>query len=266
MGSSSEWMIRAIVAGVLARPEHVAVFCSNTGDEHEWSYERREEVADLCKAEGLPFFYVSTHRGETLSDAIMSATRGERTRLDNPPFWTENQGGGRGQLDQRCTAVWKTSPIRRAQSEWLASIGKPKKISTWIGYGKDEQHRAIKTIAKNDVQWAQPDFPVIRLGRTRAHQRAEIQKWTGREPVRFSACVECPFLDPQRRFQQSEKDRRKSIDIDDAIRDGLSHVAVKEPAFITDRLIPLSRLYRNGDPQPSLPGFESGCDGGQCFL
>lgn len=265
-GASSEWMIHAILHGDLVRPEHIAVFCADTGDEHEWTYESMARVEKLCRAGGIPFFNVSTHRGETLSGAVMSATRGERTRLDNPPFWTENQGGGRGQLLQRCTQIWKTRPIRRAQSEWLASLGLPKKITTWIGFAVDEQHRAVKAVANNDVKWAQFDFPAIRLGKTRGAQRADIQRYTQKPPVRFSACIHCPYKDPARWRQTTESDLEKAIAMDEAIRHGLEHVAVDEPCYLTDRLIPIEQLIRRGDPQPALPGLESYCDGGECFL
>jgi hypothetical protein len=43
-------------------------------------------------------------------------------------------------------------------------------------------------------------------------------------------------------------------------------LGVRNPAFLTDRLIPVRQLIERGDPQPSLPGLESTCDAGACFL
>lgn len=262
-GSSSRWAIDAVINGELARPEHIAVFFADTGDEHAWTYDDVAATEERCRVAGIPFFRGAHH--ETLSGAIMSATRGERTRLDNPPFWTENQGGGRGKLRQKCTAVWKTSVIRRMQDAWLKSLDLPKRIVTWIGFANDEQHRAAKALKNNDVQWAALDFPAIRGGRSRVAQRADITRWGGKPPP-FSACKHCPYKDPARWFQTPEADLSALFEMDEAIRHGLEGVGVEEPAFLTDRLIPLEQLIRKGDPQPSLPGFETGCDQGWCFL
>lgn len=267
-GASSRWAIDAILNGEIARPEHVAVFFADTGDEHAWTYDDVAQTQERCRAAGIPF-YRGAHR-EPLFDAVMSATRGERTRVDNPPFWTENQGGSRGQLDQRCTKVFKTAVIRRLQSLWLEEIGKPKKIETWIGFGTDEQHRALKAIKNADVKWQRLGFPAIALGRSRGAQRADVARWKvdGKTPAapRFSMCRRCPFKSPERWQQTPANDLAQCYETDEAIRHGLEHVSVDEPAFLTDRLIPLRRLIERGDPQPSLPGMESGCDSGMCFL
>lgn len=263
-GASSRWMVDAVINGEIERPEHVAVFFADTGDEHEWTYEDVDSTESRCKSAGIPFFRGS-HR-ELLVDAVLSATRGERTRVDNPPFWTENPGGSRGQLDTKCSKLFKTAVIRRLQSSWLASLGLPKRIACWIGFGNDEQHRANKAVGKCDVQWTKLDFPAIRLGKGRGAQRADIAKW-GLKAPRFSMCRKCPFKSPERWLQTTPADLEGVYEYDDAIRHGLENVAVNETCFISDRLIPIEQLIRRGDPQPSLPGFEPpGCDGGACFL
>lgn len=265
-GTSSRWAIDAVINGEIERPEHFAVFFADTGDEHAWTYEDVEATEARCKSAGIDFVRCATHRGESLSEAIMSATRGERTRLDNPPFWTENPGGGRGRLTQRCTAIWKTRAIRNAQSAWLKAKGLPKRAKIWIGFAKDEQHRAIKALARNEVKWQRLDFPAIRLGRMRGQQRADIARWGGAAPM-FSMCKHCPFKSPERWRQTPAKELEGVYEMDEAIRHGLEHVAVEEPAFLCDRLIPVEQLIRKGDPQPNLPGFEiPGCDSGMCFL
>jgi hypothetical protein len=263
-GTSSLWLIWAMKMGLIPRPRHVAVFTADTRDEHAWTYDVIDETEELCKREGILF--VRCASDEPLFDSVAAATRGERTRIDNPPFWTENPGGGRGQLRQKCTQQHKTRPIRRAQSAWLESIGQPKRIRSYIGFAHDEQHRANKAVSRNDVQWSQPDFPAIRLGRPRAQQRAELERWTGKKAPPFSMCRRCPYKTPARWLQTPKVDQEIAFGTDYAIRDGMANVGVDEPAFLTDRLIPLERLVKKGDPQPNLPGFESSCDTGYCFL
>jgi hypothetical protein len=264
-GASSQWLVEAVLNGAIDRPEHVAVFFSDTGDEHEWTYEALDRMEERCGREGLSFIRTRTHRTDTLSGAIMSATRGERARLDNPPFWTENPGGGRGKLAQKCTPIWKTRPLRAAQAAWVKSLGLPKRVETWIGFGLDEQHRAVKASARNDVQWATLDYPAIRHRKSRAEQRADLARWGSKAPL-FSMCVECPFKSEERWRQTGGKDLAKAIEIDEAIREGLSHVAVDEPAYLFDGLIPVRSLLKGArsrqDPQLSIPG----CDAGACFV
>lgn len=264
-GASSRWMIDMLLAGEIERPEHVAVFFADTGDEHEWTYDDVDRTEERCRSAGVPFFRGS-HR-EPLVDAVLSATRGERTRIDNPPFWTENPGGQRGQLDTRCSKLFKTAVIRRLQSSWLSSLGLPKKIECWIGFANDEQHRANKAIARADVQWQTLEFPAIRRGRNRAAQRSDIARIGAAPAPRFSMCRKCPFKSPERWAQTTASDMSGAFEYDEAIRHGLESCTIAEPCYVTDRLIPLEQLVRKGDPQPYLPGFDPpGCDGGACFL
>lgn len=261
-GAASEWMIRAIINGVLPRPKNVAVFMADPGDEHVWTYERAAMVEDACRRDGIPFFRGSDK--ETLSGSLMAVRREGRTRTDTPPLWTENPGGGRGQLKQKCTVRFKTAVIRRMQSAWLAAEGLQKRIVSWIGFAQDEQHRANKAIARLDVKWQRLGFPLIGEGRNRAALRADVVRWTGSAPL-FSMCVECPFKSPDRWRATSGVDLDKAIMLDEEIRHGLEGAGVDEPCYLSDRLIPVERLIRDGDPQPELPGLES-CDAGACFL
>ena len=263
-GASSEWLPRAIIEGLLPRPKHVAAFFSDTGDEHEWTYERLERLAEDLKAAGIPF--IRTSHKEMLVDAVLSATRGERSTVDNPPYWTENPGGGRGQLTQKCTRTFKLRAIRRAQWAWLKSLGLPKKIVSYVGFGTDEQHRATKAVANSEVKWAGCDFPAIRLGKGRAEVRADIVKWTGDAPL-FSMCRKCPYKNHQRWQQTTKADLEGVVEFDEAIRHGLEHVGVIDPVYLTDQLTPIDIFLKRGVSQTNLPGFEvPGCDSGMCFL
>lgn len=271
-GTSSIWPLYAIANGELERPEHFAVFFADTGDEHAWTYEAIEETEILCRVEGIPFFRgraerIEPYGNESISQAVFAAARGERKRLDTPPFWTEKPSGDRGQLTQQCTQIWKTRVLRRMQSAWLKSIGLPKKITTWIGFAADEPARATRAVATNaaEIAWATLDFPAIRARRTRAQQRADFVRW-GKEPPRFSMCVHCPFKGPDRWQDTPRAEQQKAIELDEAVRHGLEHVGVRDPVFLTDRLVPLERLIRKGDVNPQLGLFESGCSNGLCFL
>ena len=185
-------------------------------------------------------------------------------RADHPPFWIA-KGSGRGRAQHRCTRFYKVAPMRRAVSSWLEVIDKPKLVGRWIGFSADEAHRATKAVSAQDVAWERLRFPAIERGLVRGQLRADLVTWTGRAP-RFSMCVFCPFKSPRRWRDTSAADLARAIAVDEAIRD-LDCVGLTDgPAYLSDRLIPVADLVRHGDPQPTLPGLESYCDSGACFL
>jgi hypothetical protein len=266
-GTSSEWALQAVLHGVIPRPDNFAVFSAHTGIEHLWTYDAMERVKETCRKEGVPFFEV--RRREFLDDHLITASLTGATRAETPPLYVAKDGGGRGQIAARCTREFKIAPMRRGQSEWLKSLGKPKKIIKWIGFGADEVGRAVKATGKQDVQWERLDFPAIRLRMSRDAQRAQMASW-GIEAPRFSMCTICPHKTPSRWAATPESQRARVIEVDEAIRD-LSACGVTDgEAFLSDALIPVSRLFKKVDAQArageSEAMMDQGCDGGHCFL
>lgn len=265
-GSSSKWLIYAALRGVLPRPPHIAVFFADTGAEHEWTYEDVDRTERECAKEGLPFFRCARH--ESLTDHLLAIPTGAVTRRDTPPFLILKDGGGMGRVMHRCTREFKIAPMRRAQSEWLRSIGQPKRIEKWLGFGADEAHRATKAVGKLDVAWETLDFPAIRLRKTRAEQRADLAGWGVHAP-KFSMCIFCPFKTTARWHDTPESQRAVAIQVDEAIRDCSMLGITDGPVFASTQLRPLSVVLsepqlvdRQLDLFPDLPG----CDGGYCFL
>lgn len=103
-GTSSEWMVRAMVYGWLPRPKHLAVFCADTGEEHEWTYERINMVETFCINEGVEFYKCAAPR-ETLGGHLLSIKSDGRTRADHPPLWLKKQGGGGAGTAQMHTRI-----------------------------------------------------------------------------------------------------------------------------------------------------------------
>lgn len=270
-GASSEWMVEALIQNAIPRPERFAVFFADPGAEHSWTYQAVDDTEERCRRAGIDFIRCRSHRQESLLDHIHNAIRERRTRMDHPPVWVEKQSGAKGQLQQRCTAVWKSRALRRAQSAWLKSIGAKKRIITWIGFGLDEQHRATKAVARkaktNEALWEVLDFPAIRHRRTREQQRADLVAATGRAP-QFSMCTFCPFKTRERWLATEGADLAQAEQVDEAIRD-MSFMGVEEgPCFLSDELVPVERLKRLPPPPPNrqLQMFNPQCMTGACFL
>lgn len=266
MGKSSEWMVYAIIHGLLPRPEHVAIFQADTGDEYEWSYEAAIRVREAAKFAGIPYF--ECRDKETLSGHMVNALLTQATRADQPPLWIDKGLGSSGRVANRCTLRFKVAPMRRAQSEWLRSINMPKKIEKWIGFGHDERNRAVKSLSKRDVQWEMLRFPAIEIGRSREQTYADLEKWRAPMPG-FSMCIHCPHHNIKRWLETPHAEYKRASAFDEAIRD-LDTIGLTDgPAYVSDSLVPLSnrgKLIQLGTSQQSLPGMDAGCDGGHCFL
>lgn len=264
-GASSEWQFWAIVHGVVPRPPIVAAAFADTGLEHPWTYRRIAWLEVQLAAHGIPL--LRSWREQSLGEHLLQMREwsSEREgRLDQPPVWIA-KGQGRGKAQHRCTREFKVAPMRRVITQWLRRNGLPKRCVKWIGYGRDELHRAQKTVAKQDVAWETLDFPAIRYGRTRAQQREDVERWAGSVP-RFSMCEICPAKSPARWRATPPEDLPGCYAFDEMLRDADVIGLTDGPAYLSDRLIPVRSLIERGDPQPALPGLEEYCDGGACFL
>lgn len=266
-GTSSEWLVEAVIRGILPRADKTAVFFADTGGEHEWTYRHVDEVEDRCHSAKLPFFRVRKP-GPTLAEHIIAGASASadsgRLRIDQPPFYID-KGDSRGRVQQRCSREFKQRVLRRAQRQWLRDHGYRKPVlSSWIGFAADEAHRGQRATAKPDVAWARLEFPAIRMAVPRAQQRADLIKWTGRAP-KFSMCVFCPHKTSARWAATEGADADLAIKVDEAIRDVDVLGLTDGPAYLSSQLVPVSRLVR----KPELAADEpepNGCDAGACFL
>lgn len=266
-GTSSTWTVYAYLRGLLPRPEHFAVSFADTGLEHDWTYEAAERMREICRKEGVDF--LDAARSELLGEHLVAVNRDEKTRADHPPVYIAKGGGARGQAEHRCTREFKVAPMRRAVSAWLKENGLPKRVVKAIGFAADEVGRAVRAEGrqvKDGIQWEKLTFPGIKLQAKRGQQKLDLQRWTGRPAPEFSMCTICPKKSPARWRATPAAQLQKVYEIDEAIRD-MSRVGLTEgEAYLCDRLIPVETLIKKGDPQPELPGLESFCDGGACFL
>ena len=264
-GASSEWLVEAIARGAVEAPKTFAVFFADTGGEHGWTYAAVNEVEERVRSRGGTFIRCKAP-GESLPEHIVNSVNQCRSRMSSPPLWTRSIGGGRGRLAQKCTREWKTRPLRRAQSAWLRSIGAPKRVVSWIGFGFDEQHRATKAVAKRDVKWETFAFPAIGARRVREQQRDDLREWTGRAP-QFSMCTFCPFKSVARWKATEGTDLAQALEVEDAIGRVPDSMKIDDDLFLSDRLVKIGKVREMPDDDAQGELFDApGCDGGRCFL
>jgi hypothetical protein len=258
---------------VLPRPRNFAAFFADVGEEHDWTYPEVDEVEELCKRNGIPFFRCK-HPAGGLGDHILNAVEGGATRMDNPPFYIRKADGSKGQAIQKCSREFKRAVLRRAKREWLRSLQLPRScrvgrwlMTSWVGFAADEADRAQDATNDPDVLWERLDFPMIRLRLTKEDVRRQLIGWNGTAPE-FSMCVACPHKTIDRWAKTSPRDWKRAIRIDDAIRN-LDEVGLTQgEAFVSDKLIPLRELRERLPEFMSLPIVERGrkCGTSRCFL
>lgn len=261
-GTSSEWCLHAVIRGIIPRPPYFAVAMADTGEEHAWTYDRAAYVMEVCQKEGITFLGCADNQ-ESLGEHLLNK---KGTRMDQPPIFFDTGNASPGRAANRCTGRWKIAPMRRAVSRWLKDLRQPKRVIKWIGFGFDEQWRANKTIAKmhRDVLWETCRFPVIKAGKSRAEQRADLIRWTGKAPL-FSMCILCPHKNEERWNQTPKTQIKRVYEIDEAIRD-LDEQGFDGTGYLTAELIPVSHLLAGKRRQLRFPGMDAGCDGGHCMV
>ena len=260
-GKSSKWMLYAMLYGMLPRPEHVAVFFADTGEEHAWTYEDVESVAADCAHHGIAFIRCAAR--ESLGDHLLRIEERSARRAETPSLFIE----GAGRTMHKCTRYFKVEPMRRAASAWLREIGQPKRLTKWIGFASDEQVRATKAVANSakGPRWERLDFPAIRLGKTRPQQADDLTRW-GVPVPKFSSCTFCPGKTIKRWLDVPASQLARVVQVDEAIRE-LDQIGLTEGrAYLNRFCVPVADLIREGIKQDELPGFETYCDGGHCFL
>lgn len=116
-----------------------------------------------------------------------------------------------GKLPTFCSVEWK----RRVFLRWLRSL-KVEKCRYWIGFSLDEMNRC----GKSDLEWAQPDYPLIDKRLTRQGCLRIIEAAGLPKPPK-SRCYACPHQNQEewREVQANPKEWALAVALDEQIRE-----------------------------------------------
>lgn len=276
------WM--AILGHIHVDPDNFLVLNANPGMEDSRTMPHVEEMLRLARRVG---FTAITVDGPNLYNDILALPESRRTRLDNPPYWTDlgiknkdqivlpgfehPQERAFGKLTQKCTRYYKIEPMDRALRVYLEDRhGIPRKskrlsagcVEKWIGFGVSEVAR-IKPSKQKYIRFR---YPLI-------EQRVDTVRFfdeIGKPMPPRSVCNACfaNGLDHYRDMYESRPDDwAQAVAVDEAVRDW-SQIGVKYPVYVSKTLTPLRELAANDF---NLPGRENAenefsCDSGYCFL
>lgn len=265
-GKQSSCLLWMLLKGDIPRPERLLVLNADPGMENSGTYEYMDRMAKFCGESGIDF---ATAPGPNLYQDLIQLSASKAKRADNPPYWTLDAKGKRGQLMQKCTKHYKIAPMDRQLRRYMeANFGisaKSKRIpegfvEKWIGFSADEERR----IEPSRQKYIRFRYPLIEIGMTNADVMRYFDS-IGETPPPRSVCNAC-FAHGSATLAEMKHDRpadwEQACRVDDSIRD-LSGIGVTEPAFVSDSCKPLREFDGDGRAED---GDEMACDSGYCFV
>lgn len=271
-GVQSHAILEMILRGEIPRPENFAVLNADPGMEDSRSYAFVEQARARCVREGIPFITVRAP-GRNLYERLLSIPSERPKRLDHPPYFTKDGNGKRGQLKQKCTGTFKIEPMKRGIRRYLQERHGipltrkrfPLKVVSWIGFAADETHRIKPN--KRQPKYIELQYPLIERGLDRPKVEGFYLRTGTPKPPR-SVCLAC-FANGLAHYEDMHDNRPEEWDravlVDDSIRD-LTSIGVKNPAFVSDTLVPLRDLPGLNFLSGTKEGKEHRCNKGVCYL
>lgn len=267
-GKQSSALVWMVLNGDLPRPKNLVVLNADPGMENSLTYEYHKTIFEACEAQGIPAYTV---KGPNLYQDLVGLSATDKTRFDNPPYWTKSPEGKKGRLRQKCTGIYKIAPmdreIRRILEKQFGISQRRKRVpqgivEKWIGFPTNEAHR-IKPPSQKYIYFR---YPLIELGMDSSDVVNYFIDKALPIPPR-SVCNAC-FANGLSTFQEMYKNRPKdweqAVTVDRAVR-SLTQIGIKEEVFVSSALKSLEALATDGF-NVEADGDQYSCDSGYCFL
>lgn len=227
----------------------VAIF-SDTGFEHEYSYEIFDFYAPRAKKAGIEVIKIGDQ--DILSDSYKKA----------PPLPLFVERSGR-QIQRKCTRDYKIRPIQRVVRDLLGAKRRGRLradlVTTWLGITIDEIERA----KPSRVAFINHQFPLLDLG----FKRSDCEEWLrlrGLPIPQKSSCKFCPYKSREEWQMMKSNDHSSFVliaDLEQHINQkGLVKIGgqQKEVHFYPSGPLLEANFLRKNQPQGEM------CDGGYC--
>lgn len=261
-------------------PGDFIVICSDTGDEHDYTYKHIRYTQSICQKHGIRFYHLTNDMGfhtPAWPDLISPQLRGANESFKP----TMVQLGTKS-----CTINLKINPIYKFLDEHINEAygyGFPVqpgrgclkraikrfgeengRIKVLIGFAAGEEKRVKKSLsqqAKDHVStsfWKhiERDFPLVDLQMTRESCQAYIVSVGGDLPMP-SNCVNCPYMSGEELLWLWINDRTKFdrwVEIEKKKLDRFSgheknHGVFNSKKTLTMKLEEMQKKYANWEPE-----------------
>lgn len=252
-GVQSTTMALMIATGEIEPVQH-SIF-ADTGAEPALVYRHLDWLESEIARSPFPFPIHRVQRGNLLGDVFAAAE--QRTRVSNPPFYTDT-----GMLGRSCTNDYKLVPIERKTRE-LAGL-KPRQravgllVEMLIGISWDEATR----MRSSRLKFVLNSYPLVDRHMTRGHC-LEWMAAKGYPTPPKSACTFCPYHDDAmwRDMQLTDPvSFAEAVKVDAAIRDGI--YTTKQQLFLHRSRKPLDTVdFTTAEEAGQGRLFENDCTG-----
>lgn len=206
-------------------------------------------------------------KGPLGDEILASVARGGRGAggHSRPPFFTLNDDGSKGMIRRQCTGDYKIDVIQQRIRRLLnLKRGQhwPKKVvvEQWVGISTDEATRMKPSL----IPAIRSRWPLIESGMSRKGCLAWLKAHGYPEPPK-SACTFCPFHSDAewRRIRDTDPEGwARSIQIDEAIRHGLTGKSLSAALFLHAQRVPLAQVdLSTAEERGQLNLFENECAG-----
>ena len=246
--------------GELPRAD-IAIFADTGGEKTAtWNYLNDFLLPWMDKNNGIPITIVQK---KNLYADILKSENSTGQRFASIPAFTVGEDGERGMLRRQCTNEYKIQQVDQAVREWHGLAFRQKNIPTyiWKGISLDE----IERLSIPQDKWKHQVYPFVGYETTKQKTtridwavkmtRADIVAWFMRNDLPIppkSSCTFCPFQSDAAWYDMKvnhPQDFEAAVRVDEAIRNGMSNVKMRNPSFLHESLMPLKDVpFTPGDP------------------
>lgn len=269
-GKQSSALLWMVIMGIIEKPDNFIVLNADPGMENSETYYYIDFMKSVCKNHDIDFLAVP---GPNLYKDIIGLSDSEKTRLDNPKYWTDNGPGKKeGMLMQKCTKHYKIAPmdreIRRQLETRFGISAKSRRIGEgivekWIGFSYSE----IERIKPPEQKYIKFRYPLIERKMNNDDVVSFFKDHKLNLPPR-SVCNAC-FANGTKTLMSMYIDRpedwKQAVNVDNAIRDW-SQIGVEKPVYVSKTLVPLEELAKTVFSKSEDLESDYSCDSGYCFL
>lgn len=266
-GKQSSALLWMVLLDKIERTDNFIVLNADPGMENSETYQYVRMMFDRCREAGIE---CRTVEGPNLYADLVNLPITDKTRIDNPPYWTKDANGRRGKLMQCCTKHYKIAPmdreIRRILEERFGISRKSSHlgegiVEKWIGFARDE----IMRIKRPPQKYVRFRYPLIEM-RMKTDEVLRFFENNNLPVPPRSVCNAC-FANSVEHFREMFENRpedwQQAVAVDRAVRDW-TQVGVKEEVYVSKSLIPLDELAARGFVADD--GEEDDwCQTGYCF-
>jgi len=270
-GKQSSALLWMLIRGDLDRPENLVVLNADPGMENSRTYDYIDMMFDKCEKVGIEAYTVP---GPNLYEDLIRLPETDKSRFDNPPYWTKANDGSVGRLRQKCTSVYKIAPMDKEIRRILDNRYDIPRDATnlghgivekWIGFGYDEVDR-VKPPSRKYIRFR---YPLIEMEMSKQDVTDYYESNNLPIPDR-SVCNACFANDLdtfEEMYEERPSDWEQAVKVDEAVRD-LSQIGVHDEVYVSHAAKPLKVLadedFDLNDQEGELQ--QRSCDSGYCFI